>query len=901
MAGNESLSGLYMRLGLDFSELDQNFVQAERTLRANMASLSRENTIVRLRAEADLSGVEDADERIRIQTEALNRQIQIQEQRLRIATASLQSNAAATGRNSDNAQRASIAVERERLALRRLQNELNNVNHTQSETADGQNNLSESLAAIGTKAAGAVAALATVKQGLDFVVGSAEKVRESFSEIQKYSLILNMPMQETKDLLQLVRMTGSEIDDLEGAVRGVQSALATGDNEDREYVALKNLGLDPFNSDGTMKGFSELLDLMYEGYLKAKDLGREIEYVLDLGGDAGAKDLLQFFEQKPEAEKMLANVSKAEMPFEEMHKFDMEMKLLTEQTDEFQKAWGVAFTPLARETVQSLFEVFKTGTDFVKDSTVEIQKFGFALDIAGQKLKDFYSEKTGGRNLFDDVLSGAENLASLTPFGRLTDSLKNTLDSLKNTDVGGDIWNQATEKQKEYSQAVEESNKKFEELNEKAGKTNINLEAEKRLKGYQEELDGLRNELTNWGDDYSKNLSDLDAWYEQVLKQTQISEKERATITELYAAKREKIEREYAEKIAEENEQSQQRIKELMKETADIEFSATHSAFEKQLRDVEQWKQAQMEKAKTSEEVAAIIANAAAKESQAFQDEVDRIKGATQSLEDEIFAMEHSQYENDIRQAKQKAQRELENGTDSDTVKHWLSDKLGEIEKRASTDKTYSQNKNNTFNGRGAKYIELGEPKQKEIPLFTDENKIMERLKNGARQPARLEDILPKNESSGVEILKGVKSSFDNFSNAFSTVSQIEKPMTQDLTTENLKMLIDNLTQSNFTKDNFGAYGGADVFNFVNTLKNAGVEWTKISGYLDEVLLRQSEGKQGSGMVTVAPNINISLEGNVIADQQFESDLAERIKDEVYKGVTDAVESATQNNYSFAS
>ena len=468
MAGNESLSGLYMRLGLDFSELDQNFVQAERTLKANMASLSRENTIVRLRAEADLSGVEDADERIRIQTEALNRQIQIQEQRLRLATASLQSNAAATGRNSDSTQRASIAVERERLALARLQNELNNVNRTQEETTDGQKSLSESFAAIGTKAAGAVAALATIKQGLDFVVGSAEKVRESFSEIQKYSLILNMPMQETKDLLQLVRMTGSEIDDLEGFVRGVQSALATGDNEDREFVALNNLGLDPFNADGTMKGFSELLDLMYEGYLRAKDLGREIEYLLDLGGDAGAKDLMQFFEQREEAEKMLANVSKADMPLEEMHKFDMEMKLLTEQTDEFQKAWGVAFTPLAREAVQALFEVFKSGTDFVKDSTAEIQKFGFALDIAGQKLKDFYAEKTGGRNIADDILNSAKNFISFTPLGRL----KNTLDLLKDTDVGGDIWSEATEKQQEYQKEVEESNKKLEELEKQRGKEN---------------------------------------------------------------------------------------------------------------------------------------------------------------------------------------------------------------------------------------------------------------------------------------------------------------------------------------------------------------------------------------------------------------------------------------------
>ena len=69
MARDESIRGLYMRLGLDFDELNQGFVQASRTLKSNMASLSRENTIIRLQTEVDLSNVEDADQRLAVQTE----------------------------------------------------------------------------------------------------------------------------------------------------------------------------------------------------------------------------------------------------------------------------------------------------------------------------------------------------------------------------------------------------------------------------------------------------------------------------------------------------------------------------------------------------------------------------------------------------------------------------------------------------------------------------------------------------------------------------------------------------------------------------------------------------------------------------------------------------------------
>ena len=66
----------------------------------------------------------------------------------------------------------------------------------------------------------------------------------------------------------------------------------------------------------------------------------------------------------------------------------------------------------------------------------------------------------------------------------------------------------------------------------------------------------------------------------------------------------------FQRRIQEAKEESSKKAQEYIREAADIEYSLTHTAFEKQLHDIERWKEAQMEKAETAEEVAAIVKDA---------------------------------------------------------------------------------------------------------------------------------------------------------------------------------------------------------------------------------------------------------------------------------------------------
>ncbi|MBR1730697.1 MAG: hypothetical protein IJ728_14370, partial [Selenomonadaceae bacterium] len=141
MAQGESISTLYLRLGLDYSSLDSDIIRASETLKSNISRISRENTIIKLRAQIDLAGVTDEAKRLKIQQDALNQQIANQKLKLQGVTASWKDATQRMGEHSKQAQSATIAVERERLALVELEQELKKIAEQQKALPKGDNSL----------------------------------------------------------------------------------------------------------------------------------------------------------------------------------------------------------------------------------------------------------------------------------------------------------------------------------------------------------------------------------------------------------------------------------------------------------------------------------------------------------------------------------------------------------------------------------------------------------------------------------------------------------------------------------------------------------------------------------------------------------------------------------------
>ena len=197
-------------------------------------------------------------------------------------------------------------------------------------------------------------------------------------------------------------------------------------------------------------------------------------------------------------------------------------------------------------------------------------------------------------------------------------------------------------------------------------------ESADRIKKYADELSKIKLDLKFGDNTFKKSLAEIDNWYKESLQTAGNSWQERIKIEELHRAKITKLRQESAK-----------HAKDLIQETANIEFERTHIAFEKQMRDIEQWKKAQLEKASTAKEVSAIIANAAAKETKAFEDEVNRLKGNFQSLNEKLFEQEHSQADRDIYRAQKQAEEYLQQGNNEDKVWRWYQNELARIKKQA--------------------------------------------------------------------------------------------------------------------------------------------------------------------------------------------------------------------------
>ena len=880
----ESVGSMYVRLGLNLSELETGFVEASRTVAANISRLNRESDLIRLRSQIEIAGLDetaDAEQIVRIRTDALNRQLAIQRDRVRILNTEYRNLAQSQGENSIAAQRAMIRLERERLAMANLEREMRSLNDSNVGTSGATNAAEEAtsaledlqsllpeipnrLEAIGM-AAGAMAA------AFDFAVDSVQEMIDDFRELQKQSYELNMSVNDTKQFLRELALTGvDDIGDLEGYIRGMTDAFVKGEVDDPEFIALSKYGASIIDATGRLKSFKDIVEEVYQAWLKAEEAGEGIEFLQLTGGESGIRDAIQYFQRLKEAREDAAKIYDAGLDPDEMHELDRTLMLTAEQAAELKNAVGNIFTPAVEEMARRFFEILNKGTEFLVENKDAIQEFGATLAQVYSELDPYINLTAGGwlENIFGSV-----------------------------ADMAG--FNQELEDVEDELEDVEEE---IEKVNE-ASNNVLSQYATQRIKAFKDELEDLQIEIDFGDNDYKRALAELDLWKKRELTdKLYVSDAERLAIDELYALKSEQIEQDRADKLEEirdkiaaadktalENrldeiekeksawlqadmdeaeaaelaqrqiakayEEVAQKVRDHYQNAADIQYEMTHSAFEKELRDIEQWKQEQMSKADVAEETASIIAEAAAREAQAFEREVDRIKGKVQSLDDKIFEQEHSQYENDVRKLQQEYISLYQEGLPQDKIERYYQNALAELQQRASKDKDYRESPIETPTRTvqsGAKIIggdqilnsgileipdESLRERREEIGLLADENAIRAQL-------------LQKYAAEGREM-------------PTMQLPAMQLPAMQPVTFETVVTPLNNL-----------------------------------EGLMTNILSAMNNREPPS--VNVSPNISINLGGAYVFDEALKAALVNDITDEVVTGITDAVQTATsQQNYGY--
>lgn len=650
----ETVGELFVRLGLDIADLDSGFVDANRALRENMSRLSRENTIINLQTQADLTGLDellDAERILAIRTDSLNRRIDNQRAKLELASAAWADAARRTGENSDETQRARIAVERERLELARLEQQLQSLNSTQGESEEGAASLTERFEAITEQAAPLVAGIVAVAGAMMKAHEMTVRLIERFQELQTMSAKLNLPLMQTDDFVRKIRLAGGEIEDVMGYIRGITDAMVKGETDDPEWIALTRYGAKIFEATGRLKNFKELFEETRRAFEKARAEGNEIEFLQMTGGESGVTDVIQAFTNWNQAVQDANKIFQSGFDPKRLSNAQRQMALLNEQTNEFSDALASVAEPAVTIVVENLFEVFRVGTKAISENRKELFKWGDSFVRAAAHASGFGS-------VFESIYGIDDANRALKEFDK--------------------TWSDFRREEEDFFRK------------RKLNPNPLHQYSDQRTKDLREEFEDLRNEIDNFDNEYEQQRAEIETWAKRAYDQTFLSPDEKEAINKVRDARIEKL----LQSLAKE---SDDRMEDMLQEMADVQFESEHTAFENQiyaiekwknsaLEDLEEYKKALTEKGRFEQEQAAIAAAAFAKEAEAFGNEMDRIRQNVQSLEEKIFEQEHSRRDIDVMRAQKQREQYLEAGFPEERIQRWFENELNRIARNSSED-----------------------------------------------------------------------------------------------------------------------------------------------------------------------------------------------------------------------
>lgn len=875
---SESLGEFYLRIGLDFDDLNNSFVQVERTLNQNLGRLNRANRVINLQAQVELQGLDesaDAERIFEVRTRQLNRTLENERTRLRLLQNQLEDTARRTGATSDETQRAEIAFENARLSVARIENQLQELNEQHARGTDW----TESIIAFSQKAAPVISVTREIFQAFGEINASTDNLIEKFRELQKNAYNFNLPLDKADDFARKIRLAGGELEDIGGYLRGITDALIKGETDDPEFLALQRYGETIFNATGKLKNYYEIWEAVHRAFQKAKAEGKEIEFLQMTGGESGVTDAIQALNRWDQAVKDANEIIKANIDYQQLEQADRVAKKLTEQTDEFGKALASVFQPAATGVAEMFFEVIKKGTQILIDCKNELKQIKDLPNIFSSPsdyFKTLYeNEKTVSNRLFEKIKNDQNNLNKVFATSAGLDKA--------HADLKKRLEKQAKEKDPFQQYAIQ------------------------RTKDIKDAIADLRLEI-DYESDYQKAVAQATLERERALRQIVVGDAERAAIEEKYRTDIEKAEKDHADKL-----------EDIWKETAAIQYETSHSAFEKEIYDIRQWRNSALDalgdykdaigdKNKWIEESAAIVANAAAKEAQAYEKEIDRIKGRTQTLAEKIFEKTHSQAERDIYRA-QKEYMDLwrEGIYPKEMIDLNYQLEIGDI--LSNIDKAYNKVPDFKLMLPDTDFFT---PLNAQIDAIIDSYEELTKAEKQALNLANIPSKTPNFELPDLPVgkLNIDTSEFENFKTTLATsiepikisTSYFEDSLTHaataiinfenTLTTVAEKFAkLEIATPSSATKEfNFSKMD----FSKIEAITKQLADLTKTAGSIAQDA--QSRQKQNSKpvQITVSPNISIDLGGAYVFDNQMKSQLTNDITNKVANAVTDAVSQATK-------
>lgn len=807
---NNANDKLLVSIGLNMSELESDIAMAEKTVRENLSAFNRANNLIRLRMQVDtanLDPVKDKTRILEIQEKSLNDQLKIQSDRVKILTAEYNALLTRMDKNSAAAQKAEMAMLREQLAAKKLEEELKQVSqlHQQltapkgagdilsgfadkissidprigsivssvrnlgavaGETGEVFKTLGGTMATTLGPGAPIVAGCAATAAAMAAVVAAGVKVEETLINIARPAIaagdsvyVLSRRMAESVKSASAFNTTlkaiGSDTATVLGGLDRLSKAwLTAGAGGNAATHALEQFGATLTDQDGKLLSYDERMKQLSNAFAQAKATGQQAQLQTLLFKN-GMGDLVVAIEDYAAVQKQVdEQLTKSAFGNPQLaHDLQTEVHLLDMQAAQLGSVFSQAFMPVAEDLLPQAIEQMGLMVKMLNDNKDAIQTVGEAVSAVfggmGQLVSGVLSAIDAVSERFRKLRDAIRELDDMTIRPYVDDSSIKTFEEyVKKAHAEVDInflnpdqqaytlgnyqreWDNIVKKRAE----IEEKAQKEMESQQAAAGGGVKLQTEAELadikKASEARVAAQKMALEAQISASNERVKVINAEYSDLVRIAASGEGDVYAVVEdwqkqinsEYAAQTQKrielIQQEYDAKIAvagsaeavELEKQKQQKITDILlteerrreqvirdsnertkgyiREAQDVEYGITHTGLEKNLHDIQRWKEAQMEKASTAKEVAAIIADAAAKEARAFEDEVNRIKDLNKSLEEKIFEKTHSQYQNDIYKLQKEVYEALQKGADKSLVDEYYRVTKNEIETKRRNDKS---------------------------------------------------------------------------------------------------------------------------------------------------------------------------------------------------------------------
>lgn len=590
----QTLEKLYIELGLDLSQLQADILAADKTVTENLGRLNREKNVIKLRMEADVASldrVKDATKILEIQEKALNQQLAITKDRMNIllaAYAQVASNANSTALAVNKAEQAFL---REKIAVGQLEQQLKSLasqkipaptggllggyNNIKVNVSSKINELAASfdkLRVATSSADGAVTTILSTIGKIPTPVGKAvvaigtlvglpvliKNIESSLLDMAKPAIAagdsfyvmsrgLQLSIADMAKFSTIAKVTGIDVNEASNAIRRFSMQITkSGERNKLLAETMKRYGAELYDETGHLKNALDLSIELSKALKSAQAEGNGAAFRDIVGGKFWSGDVVTWLEDlegnieqaKKVVKNGLANPTWA-------HAIQGEINTLNAQTAQLGSAFSSALMPVADEIVPKLQEQFGKLTSIIADNKENIKFLGEAMALPVRMLHEFTDGLIALSTAIDEAKAEGTTLGKMfSAMGDYRDDLAALMKVAPTTAFAA------------MTSPIPNA-------------TNVAIAA------YRDEIDAWKHE--------QKAVAD--------------AAKEQDRIRQEQSANSQALNKETLEqmkKLEGELEKTEERRIKNAQDAEDIIFGIRHSSYEKQLRDIENWENAQL-------------------------------------------------------------------------------------------------------------------------------------------------------------------------------------------------------------------------------------------------------------------------------------------------------------------